>query len=83
MKNLIWKILSDVDGMPSSKRFLMLWIGVVIWTFIHAALFFLVKPLNAELTGTVILYDMILICLLGGLNVSEKIWGGKDQEPKV
>lgn len=82
MKKILEKILADADGMPSSKRFLMLWIGVVIWTFVHVMVFLLIKPYQTETAGTLIMYDVILICLLGGMNVSEKIWGKeKNSQP--
>jgi hypothetical protein len=82
-QNVIGKILSGIDGMPSSKRTLMLWIGIVLWSFVHVMVFFMIKPFPTDIASTVILYDVILILSLGGMNVSERIWGkGKaDDEP--
>jgi hypothetical protein len=83
-QNIIGKILSGFDGMPSSKRTLMLWIGIVLWSFVHVMVFFLIRPFSTDIASTVILYDVILILSLGGMNVSERIWGkGKDaSEPE-
>lgn len=75
MKNIIGKVLTGIDGLPSSKRLLMLWIGIVLWTFVHVMVFKVIKPVSDNIAQTLILYDVILIGGLGGLNVSERIWG--------
>lgn len=75
MNNLIKEIFQDVDNKGSSKRIILLWIGIVLWTFIHIAIFELIKPFPLEIASTLILYDMVLICSLAGLALSEKIWG--------
>ena len=72
MKSILKQVLSGIDGMPSTKRVLMLYIGIVIWTFLHVALFYIIKPFPKDLTNTVIAYDFALICLLGGMNVTER-----------
>ena len=83
-QNVIGKILSGIDGMPSSKRTLMLWIGIVLWSFVHVMVFFLIRPFPTDLASTLIMYDVILILSMAGMNVSERIWGkGKDtNEPE-
>jgi hypothetical protein len=86
MKEILKQVMTGVDGLPSSKRLLMLYIGIVIWSFVHVAIYFLIKPFPMDLANTVIMYDFALICLLGGMNVwernqSEKIDSKKDQPP--
>lgn len=72
-------VLTGVDGLGSSKRLLLMWIGGVIWGFVHVMLFLLIKPFPEALAGTVILYDVILIGALAGLNVTER-FAPKDKE---
>lgn len=72
MKEILKQVMIGIDGLPSSKRLLMLYIGIVIWTFVHIAIFFLIKPFPIDLANTVIMYDFALICLLGGMNVWER-----------
>lgn len=79
MNNILKQVLSGIDGLPSSKRLLMLYIGIVIWSFIHVAIFFLIKPFPKDLANTVIMYDFALICLLGGMNVWERGQGSKEE----
>jgi hypothetical protein len=80
-QNIVEKILSGIDGMPSAKRTLMLWIGIVLYSFVHIMVFLLIKPFPADIATTVILYDVILIGSLAGLNVTERILGkGKGGE---
>lgn len=79
MKEIIKGILNGVDGIPSSKRLLMLWLGLIVWSFIHVAVFFLIKPFPSDTANTLILYDLLLICALGGMNVSERIFDSKDK----
>lgn len=81
--DLLKTIIADVDNQGSSKRVLLLWIGVVIWGFVHWMLFLHIKPFNTELAGTLLLYDVMLITGFGGLAIVEKIWGrGKPDKPE-
>jgi len=80
MKELIKGILNGVDGQPSSKRVAMLWLIFVVWSFVHVAVFFLIRPYPSETASTLILYDLILITALGGMNVSERIWDKTDKD---
>lgn len=80
MKEILKQVMTGIDGMPSSKRFLMLYIGVVIWSFVHVAVFFLIKPFPKDLAGTLIMYDFALVCLLGGMNVWERRQGNGNTE---
>lgn len=82
MKSLLEKIFCDVDGMPSSKRVVMLWIAIILWSFVHVMVFLLLKPFPAETAGNVIMYDVILILTFGGFAVSEKIWGRSSTDIK-
>lgn len=78
--NFIYRLLAGLGGDTSSKRFLMLWLGVMVWTFIHVMVFLLIKPFPADTASNLILYDVVLIMGFGGLTVSERIWG-KDKTP--
>ena len=75
MMNFLKSMLSDVDNQGSSKRVLMIWIGIVIWTFVHVMIFLNIKPFPVDTANTIILYDVVLISSLAGLALSEKIWG--------
>jgi len=71
----IKSMLSDVDNQGSSKRVLMLWVGIPVWSFVHAMVFFGIKPFPTDTANTLIMYDVVLIATFGGFAVSEKIWG--------
>ena len=75
MFQFVKSMLSDVDNQGSSKRVLMLWIGVVVWSFVNVMVFLGIKPFPADTANTLILYDVVLIGSLAGLALSEKIWG--------
>jgi len=68
-------MLSDVDNQGSSKRVLMMWIGIVVWSFVHVMVFLSIKPFPIDTANTLILYDVVLIGSLAGLALSEKVWG--------
>lgn len=78
MKEMFKQILIGIDGLPSTKRVLMLYIGVPLWTFVHVALVYIIKPFDRDMLNTVIMYDFALICMLGGMNVWER--GQKEKE---
>lgn len=82
MKQFLKGVFEGVDGLPSSKRLAMLWMIVIVWSFIHYAVFFLIKPFPTDTAATLILYDFLMIMGFGGMNVSERIWD-KTDKPKT
>lgn len=80
MMQLIRNIIRDVDNQESSKRLLMLWVGIFLWSFVHGAIFFAPKGRFPEdLFGTIVFYDFVLIVSLAGVVLSEKIFGRKKE----
>lgn len=75
MKQLIKSILTDVGDKASSKRFGMLWLLIVMWTFIHVMIF-LVQA-DKDMMKTLIEDDLILILSFGGFVVGERMIGNK------
>lgn len=73
--DILKTVLTGVDSQGSSKRLLLVWIGIVLWTFMHLMVFLFLKPFNENMAGTLILNDVILIGSLAGLNIVERIWG--------
>jgi hypothetical protein len=70
MKDFIKSIFSDIDNMASSKRLILLWTGIPIWTFIHIVVF--LTKIMAEERATLIMYDFFLIVGALGIVLSEK-----------
>jgi hypothetical protein len=86
MNEILKSILSDVDNMSSSKRVVLLWVAIVVWSFVHVIVFTAEKGKFPEsLPGTLIMYDFFLIMGALGFVVSEKIWGRDktDNTPKT
>lgn len=79
--DILKTVLTGVDSQGSSKRLLLVWIGIVLWTFMHLMVFLFLKPFNENMAGTLILNDVILIGSLAGLNIVERIWG-RDKSDK-
>lgn len=75
MMQFIKSMLSDVDNQGSSKRFSMMWLVLIIWSFVHVMVFLKIKPFPVDTANTLILYDVVLIFGFGGMTLSEKIWG--------
>jgi hypothetical protein len=76
MNELLKSILSDVDSMSSSKRIVLLWIAIFVWSFVHVVVFLSPKDrFPTELPSTLIMYDAILIGACLGFVLGEKIWG--------
>lgn len=85
MNEILKSILSDVDNMSSSKRIVLLWVAIVVWSFVHVVVFTAPKDrFPADLPSTLIMYDAILIMACLGFVLSEKIWGRDktDNTPK-
>ena len=80
MKEFVKSLFSDVDNMVSSKRMILLWTGLPIWTFVNIMVF--VKEIMKEERSTVIMYDFFLI--IGGLGIvlSEKFSNRNPNENK-
>lgn len=77
---VIKNIIRDVDNQESSKRILMLWVGLVLWSFVHVVVFWAPKGrFPEELFGTIIMYDFVLIAALAGVVLGEKIFGRKKE----
>lgn len=85
MNEILKSILSDVDSMSSSKRIVLLWIAIFIWSFVHVIVFTAPKDrFPIDLPSTLIMYDAVLIMACLGFVLSEKIWGRDktDNTPK-
>lgn len=86
MNQIIKSILSDVDNMSSSKRIVLLWIAIIIWSFVHVVVFTAPKDrFPSDLPSTLIMYDAVLIAACLGFVLGEKIWGRDktDNTPKA
>jgi hypothetical protein len=70
MKEFIKSLFSDIDNMSSSKRAILLWTGIPIWTFIHIVVF--LTAIMSEERATLIMYDFFLIVGALGIVLSEK-----------
>lgn len=82
MFQILKSVLSDVDSMSSSKRVVLLWIALVIWSFVHVIVFTAPKDRFPEsLPSTLIGYDAALIAACLGFVLGEKIWG-RDKSDK-
>ena len=80
MKELIKQIFQDNTGQGSSKRLIVLWTGIPIWTFINL-MAFLTEGMKEE-RSTLILYDFLMI--VGGLGIvlGEKYLSNKAPDSK-
>jgi hypothetical protein len=70
MKEFIKSLFSDIDNMASSKRLILLWTGIPIWTFVHIVVF--LTAMMTEERATLIMYDFFLIVGALGIVLSEK-----------
>lgn len=66
----IKSILSDKDGILSSKRVILLWVGIVVWTIVHIIVFRSDTMQRERLD--LINDDFWLIVSSGGLVLAEK-----------
>jgi hypothetical protein len=70
----VGSIFEDQTGGGSSKRVVLLWVAVPIWTLVH---WFVFKGEDHELKSTLIMYDFFLITGFGGLALAEKSFNNK------
>lgn len=82
--DLILSTFKGVDNEGSSKRITLFWIAGPIWGFVNVVTFLFHSKLALlqDITGTVALYDFLLICGFAGLTVYERIKLPNDKEKK-